>query len=300
MEKPGRYDPTQPVFREAHSYIYQKKTNFMMVCTGPVGTGKSVTGVTVGYRFSPRFDMRLDIVYSVPQLLERSLESIRYKGRRLDIAKLMSIPELDKWIAENRDDLTVIPGRALVFDETGSGAFVREFMKLDNRTMAKMVQIWRWLRILIVLVVPVDINLMDSAIIKFLNMELRHIGYPEEKGHAEFVAMLYGKWNRKKREPYKRRIRGCRGQGTIRLESPCDEFLDMYNGISGGSKVGMLMELLKKHHKEEKQEKFTKKDAIIGALRGGKLSNIEIARMFNTDPAYVRQIRGQLGVVVAK
>ena len=294
MKPPGGYKPATPFFRDVHNFVFIKKTNCLVTATGDVGTGKSIGSVTIAYKFTKRFDMEKDIVYDVKSLLERSIESIRFKGKRLDMKMLYSVPNLYIWLKENRKHLTVIPGRAIVFDESGAGAFVRDFMKMDNRTLAKLIQIWRWLRILVIFVCPVNVNLMDSAVIKFVNLEMKFKGYPQEKGYSEFVGLKYGNWNTKKNEPYRRRVLGCRGKGTTKITNISQEFIDKYDQIGGGSKVNMILDLYKNYQPKEDKDKFTKKKAIVSVLKNTKLPTSKVAAMFDTAPAYIRQLRLQL------
>ena len=162
-----------------------------MGITGPVATGKSHLAVKAATDFDPSFNLKEGLVFSVQDLLNTSLSYIRFKGKPLDADTIKKIPNIRDWLTANMEDIEIKVGKVAIFDEAGTGAYVREFFSKDNKTLSKMIQIWRILRMLIIVVVPEDLRLTDSTVNRFLNIEVKMLGVDYEKNHATCIAWIY-------------------------------------------------------------------------------------------------------------
>lgn len=311
----------KPIIRTIFNYIYNKNKNCIVGITGPVGLGKSVTAVNLDYIFSgpKKFNLEESLVYTVSDLLKRSLSFVKVGNKRLmhDITmeNFKNIPDIRQWLINNMDKIKIKRGRFIIFDETGAGVFVREFMSLDNRTMGKLVQLWRILGIVLVVVIPEDINTADSIIEKFMNIEIKMMRIHKDEGYAECVAWEYiGR--KKNREVIKRRLAGCRYGGVIKIKKLDNEIIRNYENISKvyklESMIHMAMEQEGSTGKAGRDKKSTWEYATyvknhIDEFRNhqGKLTNTmirtklgvgqptasEIMSIVLTDAKYVDNIR---------
>lgn len=243
-----------PILRSCWYNIYAKKLNCLLGVTGRVGSGKSHLAVKVASSFDPRFDIEENLVYSVEALLKTSLSFIKYKGEPLSREMFEKIPSLVTWLKANVKYIRIKPGRALVFDEAGSAAYVREFFSQDNKSLAKVLQIWRFLRLLVIIVVPEDLKLADSTVTKFLNMEIKMLGVNHEKNEASCIAWTYTGWNKKTKEHIKKRVKGCRFGGTIFVTPLPDDTAKRYEEISRVHKIHALLEMQMAYVLDKKQD----------------------------------------------
>lgn len=256
---------TYPVIRDIYRMVYTKKGNCIIGITGSVNTGKSHTAIRIGWMFSKRFNIETSLVYSVENLIDRSLHFIRYKNRSLDFNFVKNIPDIRDWLKENMKDIRVSPGNVIIMDETGAlGAYVREFYSMDNKNLAKVIQIWRILRIVCIFVVPEDIRLAESTISRFMNMEIKMIGIRDDGLGANAVANLITGWNKRKKEPYKRRMRGCRNGGFIIVPPLPAEIAEKYETFSRSEKIAALVKMGKEFvaKKEEMKPKRSIKEHV--------------------------------------
>ena len=281
-----------PIVRNIYEYVYVKKVNCLIGVTGSSGSGKSVGAVCIGKRFSGKdFDLHKQVVYTVDELLSVTLESVSVAGEKLTIDKLRSLENVQKWLADNAKSIVIEPGKVVVFDEAGTGAYIREFFSIDNMTLSKIIQIWRFLRTVVFFVVPVDLRLMESTVIKFLNMEIKFLGYPEYDKVGKCVAYEYTGWNKQKREPYRQRVKGCMHGGYIRIHAD-KRTMAAYRKLSERHKVNMLAGI-DKEHREKGKPKYTKKEAIISMLERGD-KPIVIAKTLKVALSYVRNLKTEL------
>ncbi len=243
MNAAQKINVQKPIIRTVNYYIYDKKLNCLVGITGRVGTGKSHMGVHVGWLFGKKFDIKKALVYTVEDLVNRSLSYIKFQGKPMGLDMLKSIGNVKEWLRENIHEIYISPGHVVIFDEAGTGAYVREFFSQDNKTISKMVQIWRILRMLVIFIVPEDLSLMDSTISKFLNIEIKMLGINEKKNHAECIAWMYMGWNKKKREPIRRRLRGCRYGGSIKVPPLPEDIALEYEAASKVFKIDALVQM---------------------------------------------------------
>lgn len=234
----------QPILGPAYRMIYTKKGNCLIGITGSVNTGKSHTGVWLAWRFSKDFNIEVSLVYSVEDLIHRSLAFIKYKGKPLDLEMFDDIDDVSQWLKDNMEHIYINPGNAVIMDETGAlGAYVREFFSMDNKSLAKIIQIWRILRMLVIFIVPEDISLAESTISKFLNLEIQMLGIDAQKNMASCVAYEYFGWNKKTKERMKRRVDGCKHGGRIWVPPLPQEIEEHYESTSKSHKIAALVNM---------------------------------------------------------
>ena len=237
----------KPILRNAYRYVYARKGNCLIGITGRVITGKSHFAIHLGSDFDPKFIMEESLVYSVEELINQSLTFIKYKGKPLTFEFIREIPNTREWLQANIKDIRITPGKVLIFDEAGTGAYVREFFSKDNKTISKIIQIWRILRMLVIIVVPEDLRLAESTITRFLNIEVFMQRIDDNKKEATCVAWTYQGWNKKTKEPIKRRIKGCRYGGKIHVKPLPKKLADEYEKVSHIYKIEALVQMGKQY-----------------------------------------------------
>lgn len=237
----------RPVIRNGYDMVYNKKGNCLIGITGPVNSGKSHTAVYIGSVFQNNFDLEHSLVYTVRDLIDRSLAFIKYKGKPLNLEMFDGVSNVISWLKENIEYIHISPGKIVIMDETGAlGAYVREFFSMDNKTLAKIIQIWRILRMVVIFVVPEDLSLAESTISKFLNIEIKMKGLQKDPDNGEYascVAWTFGAWNKRTRERYRKRIMGCRYGGEIRVPPLYPELSKKYEDVSRTHKIAALVNM---------------------------------------------------------
>lgn len=228
----------------ANEYIYENKSNFLLGITGPVGVGKSHTAVHLGYMWrGKKFKLEESLCYSVEEFLDRSMMAIKIKGKRLNLEYIQSIDDVTKWLNDNRDFIKITPGRVVILDEAGTAANVREFFSLTSRTLGKILQIFRFLRLFVMFVVPSKMNLADSMIARFLNAEMRVVS--KTRQFAKLVCWEYIGWNEKHNQPIKKRIRGNKRVGWFLVPKMNKYMMGEYENVSRIYKTGHLVDFSK-------------------------------------------------------
>lgn len=239
-----------PIIRVIYDMIYKKKGNCVVGVTGRVNTGKSHMSVNLGAKTDSKFKLEESLVYSVKDLIARSLSYLKYKGKPLSFEKIEGISDVKQWLQDNMKHITITPGKVVIMDEAGAlGAYVREFWSMDNKTLSKIIQIWRVLRMLCVFVVPEDMSLAESTITKFLNIEVKMLGLQD--GYADCIAWKYIGYNKKTREPIRRRVTGCRNAGLIHVRPLPKDLHDAYETFSKSEKIHALIGMGKEYKANE-------------------------------------------------
>jgi len=220
----------------------------MIGITGQPNTGKSWTGDKICINVSgSRYDVEDWLCYSIETVLQKTFHYAKFKGKPMTMELIYSIEDVDAWITKNREHIKFRPGRCIMLDEAGSAAFVRQFFSKDNIILSKMIQLWRFLRMIVVIVVPGNMRVAESMISLFLDVEIMMIGKDNE--YARCVVYDYIGW-KKNKEPIRRRIKGCRYQGHIKITPMKREDADKYEKAMWHSKFGNLMKLAKTYKRE--------------------------------------------------
>ena len=233
-----------PIVKDILRDIYVKKSNCMVGITGRVNTGKSHTGVHLAYLCGKKFRLEESLVYTIEQVLKVTLSFIKVKGKPLALEDLRQIEDMEKWLKENIDRMSITIGKAIILDEAGAtSAYVRDFFSQDNKTISKMIQLWRFLRMIVIIIVPEDMKLTESTISRFLNYEILMKGPDDTGKFAGAIAWEYIGWNKTSKSPYKERLDGCRFGGYIRVSPLPQAVADEYDNLSRIYKVKALIEM---------------------------------------------------------
>lgn len=241
-----------PILRNIWNYVYLKHGNIVIGITGAPNTGKSWTGAKIcSSTLGPKYGVNDYLCYDVETIIAKTFAYIKYKGKPMTMEMVNHIENVDSWLEENKQYIKFKRGRALLFDEAGVGAYVRDFFSKDNKVFAKLLQLWRFLEMVVVVVVPGDMSMADKTIGRFLNMEILMLSVDIPKGVALGVAYETIGWNKKKNEPVRRRIHGCRNGGFIYITTLSPEQAKDYNNAMWHSKFGTMIKLAKEYKIQE-------------------------------------------------
>jgi len=227
----------RPILRNIYYRIYIKRTNCMIGATGPVGSGKSLLSIVIGIEFCPSFDIEKDVVYSIKDLIDRTFASVKYQNEPLSTEFFKDIDDPEMWLKKNVDNITFNIGKVIIVDEAGEAAGVRDFFSVSNKILLKTIQMWRFLRLVTIFVVPVDMRLADTTLSKFLDMEI--VMHRVDRKNKESVCRtyLYRGWNKRKNQPYRQLTIGCREGGAHHIPFLPVDVVKQYETIAQTKKL---------------------------------------------------------------
>lgn len=195
----------------------------------------------------PKYDIKNYLCFDVKSVIAKTFHYAKIHGKPITMEMINEIDDVDRWLEEKRNSIVYKPGRCIMFDEAGVGAYVREFWSKDNKILAKLLQLWRFLRVIVVIVVPVDMSLAESTINRFLNIEIMMVSVNRSKGFAKCVAYEHIGWIKKKKESIRRRVTGCKHGGFIRIKALTREQAEEYIDAMFLSKFGAMLRLAKEY-----------------------------------------------------
>ena len=263
-EKP--HNRNMPILREINRYVIDDRSNILIAITGRVGRGKSHTAVLLSYLWSKKNNPEKTVVFTVDELMQKTLEYIKIDGKSLANTNFDEIEDIRKWLKENSDRIEIRPGRCLIFDEAGTGAFVREFFSQDNKNISKVVQLWRFLRMVIFIVIPENLGIAERNLRQFTDVEIRMIRVDRRKKEATAIAWEY--YDKSDPDnPKKQRIPGCRYGGKLHIKPLPEAVADEYERISQIHKLAALIELRRGKDKPKKDDGI---DEIVKEIQLGE------------------------------
>lgn len=244
-EVPHNY--RKPILNTVYRYIMLDHGNILIGITGRVRHGKSHTAIHVLKRWNEKLQIKDCLVYTVGELMKRTLTCISVDGKSMDEQTYMqfkSTEEMNAWLGQMQAEgrMKIKPGRAIVFDEAGAGVFVRSFFSQDNITISKVVQLWGMLRMLVIVVVPEHMGVAEKNLRQFMDVEVRMHHVYRSQGYATCTAYEY--YDKSDPDnPKKRRVMGCKFGGKIKITRLPQEYEKEYEDISKVMKVSALLEL---------------------------------------------------------
>lgn len=125
-----RNNPWTRWLHSVHKKVHEDKWNVLSCVVGLPRTGKSIFAVTMSALLNKRFDLVNDVVYTEKQFRKR-VEDVKHIGE------------------------------TIIWDEAGVGMSARDWYRIQNREIAKMLQTIGHLRPIIWFVTP-DISYIDS------------------------------------------------------------------------------------------------------------------------------------------
>lgn len=242
---------TVPIIRDIWRYVYKRHGNCVIGITGDPNTGKSWTGDKIAYTMlPPSFTIKDYLCFSIEDVFRKTFAYVRFNGKPMTLEMIYKIENIEEWLTENQENIEHKRGRVIMLDEAGVAAYVREFFSKDNKNLSKLLQLWRFLEMIVIIVVPGSMSLTDSTVSMFLNIEIKMLGINQTDGYAWCVAYERIGWNAKKKEPVRRRLRGCRYSGSIKIKAHDEKRAADYDKAMFFSKFGNLMTMAKDYRVE--------------------------------------------------
>jgi hypothetical protein len=239
-----RYDSNKPIQCVIHKYIYMEKSGCIIGITGRPNFGKSWTGNKLIMDFDKSSKIEDYLCYDVPEIFTKTFENIKINGRYISKEEFDQITDIQQWCRENIQHIEVNPGNKIMVDEAGTSIYNREFFSAENKAMSKLVQVWRFLRMLVIFVVPEKMEFLERTLREFFDMKITMVSKNEQEGYAKaYVSERCGR--NFKGEPMFKRIEGNRDNGFIRitrLDKDYPEVAEEYEKRSRIYKTSIIMQ----------------------------------------------------------
>ncbi|MBP2029364.1 hypothetical protein J2755_000284 [Methanohalophilus levihalophilus] len=129
--------------------------NFMGVVVGETGSGKSATAVEIARKVDPTFEANPRIVFTPKEFMDL-------------------IPKMKK-------------GQAIIFDEAGVGIPAREWMRVQNKLIGYVAQLFRHLNLCVIFTVP-SMSFIDKQVKNLMHavIETKTIDYEHNLGVCKY------------------------------------------------------------------------------------------------------------------
>ena len=135
--------------------VYARNQNWLCICYGDPGTGKSYTGMSLCEMLDPNFSVD-KIVFDAKELLE-----LIEKGG-------------------------VQQGSAILFEELGVAANTRDWYSQENKALSNLTQVFRTLNLIVIYTVP-RLGLVDKHIAPLAHAHLRACGIDYAKNQNRAI-----------------------------------------------------------------------------------------------------------------
>lgn len=181
----------------------KKKKNFLMCMTGPTGSGKSWSALSICYKLDKGFTPKR-IVFDVEELMELI----------------------------NNGNLKT--GSAILWDEAGVGLSNKNWQSMINKTINYLLQTFRHKRLILIMTVPY-LDFIDSSTRKLFHSEFltRHIKHQQKKCIVKPQLIQYNPRNKKFYYKYLR-VNTKRGVAPVvswGISSPPKWLIDSYEDL---------------------------------------------------------------------
>ncbi|MFB6199816.1 MAG: zonular occludens toxin domain-containing protein [Candidatus Nanohaloarchaea archaeon] len=263
---------SHPLVENIQKRLYKLNKNWLSIVTGPTGSGKSWSALSLAEKIDPDFNEEKVIL------------------RPENFMKKLANKEWGQ-------------GDVVIFDEAGAGMSAKEHMTKKNRVMDQVLQTFRRQNIAVIFTVPSKAN-VDKSVRRLLHtyIETKTIDYVNERNHLKWLKMDY---NRKMDKIYYKypRIKESNGSTkkvkTVKMGKPSQELIDSYEDKRSRyqrRKNNELAEEIEKALQDaEKDETKSKKDKIKEDLEDDPdISTKELAKKYDTDESYVSQVKSQV------
>ena len=209
---------SKPIQKIVYKHIIRQKSGLIIGITGRPNFGKSWTGNKVIKDWNWKLYIDEYLTYEVDDIFEKTFSNIKINGKPLSKEEFDKIPtdHIKQWCKDNIDTVTVKNGKALLVDEAGASIYNRDFFSAENKAMAKLVQVWRFMRMLVIFVIPEKVEFLEKTLREFFDVKIVMVDKNEAEEYA--AAIVYERKGRNyKDEPIFARIPGCRYGGFIKI-----------------------------------------------------------------------------------
>ena len=263
------YNPISPIHIIIYKYIVLRKTGCIIGVTGRPGSGKSwlCISLILDWLKQNHKEKSIDdyLVYDVNSLFQKTFQYIKINGEVMTKEMFDQIDDLREFFENNIDKIDIVQGGVLMVDEAGTSIYVRDFFSSDNKAMGKLVQVWRFMRMLVVFNVPEKIEFMDKSIREFFDMKITMGGICDDRtyAYANAAERCGRNW---KGEPAFKNIEGCKHRGFIRiwpLDLRYPEIAAEYELRAKKYKVMLIVEAGRTTDKEFKKKAVKEEKEIV-------------------------------------
>lgn len=242
-EEKENYYKIDPFQRIVWKYIRVRKSGCIIGVTGRPNVGKSWTGNKIILDWD-RQPVEKYLTYDVPNIFQKTFENIYINGKVMSQEEFEKIPNIKEWCKENIKSIKVKPGGSILVDEAGTSVYNRNFFSAENKAMSKLVQVWRFMRMLVIFVVPERFDYLEKTLREFFDVKVIMTGKDEENGYSK--AIVYERFGRNyKGEPTFKRVTGCRHGGFIKVFPFSNKYPQEaadYERLAAIYKVSVMME----------------------------------------------------------
>lgn len=209
---------SKPIQNVIHRHIIREKSGLIVGITGRPNFGKSWTGNKLILDWNPNLSIDDYLTYEVDEIFEKTFANLKINGKPMTKEEFDRIPtnEIKQWCRENIETVSIKMGRALLVDEAGAAIYNRDFFSPENKAMAKLVQVWRFMRMLVIFVIPEKVEFLEKTLREFFDLKIIMLDKNEEEGYAKAIAKER-KGRNYKDEPIFARINGCKNGGFIKI-----------------------------------------------------------------------------------
>jgi DNA-binding CsgD family transcriptional regulator len=181
----------------------RENKNFLGIITGPTGSGKSLSAVSICEQVDPSFDVNR-IVFSIK-----------------DLMALINSGQLKS-------------GSCILFDEAGIEFSNRNWQSTINKALSSLLQTFRHQCLIVFFTVPY-LDFVDTSVRKLFHAELTTMGIDKANKICKIKPQLIQYNSRNKKFYYKYlRIKSLRGVAPLRswgITIPSKELLDRYEEV---------------------------------------------------------------------
>lgn len=262
-----------PVIRKVQKRLYKLNKNWLSIITGPTGSGKSWSAMSLAEKIDPSFD----------------------------VSKVVLRPEN---FLEKVADREWGQGDVVVFDEAGTGMSAKAHMTKKNRIIDQVLQTFRRQNIAVIFTVPSKAN-VDKSVRRLLHtyIETKTIDYKKARNHLKWLEMDYNQKQDKIYYKYNKR-RDENGAvkkiKTVKVGKPSQDLIESYepkrSRFQDRKNKEFLEELQKRKNDSQDNTEKSKKQKIKEEIQGedGEASTKELAKKYDTDQSYVSQIKAEV------
>ena len=206
----------KPIQKVIYKHIIRKQSGMIIGVTGRPNAGKSWLGNKMIKDWNPKLHLQDYLTYEVDNIFEKTFSNLKINGKVMSKEEFNNIADIKAWCRDNINTVSIKQGKALLVDEAGTSIYNRDFFSPENKAMSKLVQVWRFMRMLVIFVIPERVEFLEKTLREFFDAKIVMTGKNEEEGYAS--AIMYERKGRNfKDEPIFARVNGCKHGGFIKV-----------------------------------------------------------------------------------
>ena len=261
-----------PLIQSVQKRLWKQNKNWLSIITGPTGSGKSWSALSLAEKIDPSFDTS-KVVLRPENFMEKVAE--REWGQ----------------------------GDVVVFDEAGAGMSAKAHMTKKNRIIDQVLQTFRRQNIAVIFTVPSKSN-VDKSVRRLLHtyIETKTIDYINERNHLKWLEMDYNQKTDKiyYKYPQRRTESGALKKiKTVKMGKPSEDLIKAYE-----EKRSKYQDRKNNEFLDELQEKMSDSNSDSDKSKSQRIkeyieenpeaSGKEVSKKFDTSESYVYKVKSQV------